>query len=248
MASDGQGDVVDGRGAVMPKVNRPRLVNRGPAGLLRKVESSEPESGWEEPSFVAKIDVIADGLQHLAVPVDDLMLDPDNARVHPERNMEAIKLSLSLHGQLRAAVRNPRTGFLMSGNGMVRAMRDLGWTMCAVLDEGMSEGEAASYSLADNRTAELASWNLKTVARLEALSREANIPVIGWTKDELMALRLEIAEDDDVPDEFPEVTEDIAIDHVCPRCGYAFSGGKTVAKVDETEGDDCAEGDPSEEG
>jgi hypothetical protein len=32
------------------------------------------------------------------------------------------------------------------------------------------------------------------------------------------------------PDEFAEVGDDIAIDHECPRCGYRFSGGKTVRR------------------
>jgi hypothetical protein len=30
------------------------------------------------------------------------------------------------------------------------------------------------------------------------------------------------------PDEFPEVGEDIEVENVCPKCGYRFSGGKTV--------------------
>lgn len=35
----------------------------------------------------------------LVVPIDTLTIDPDNARLHPERNMEAIKQSLSGSGR-----------------------------------------------------------------------------------------------------------------------------------------------------
>lgn len=38
---------------------------------------------------------------------------------------------------------------------------------------------------------------------------------------------------DDVPEapkEFPEVSESITVEHVCPKCNYAFSGGETRVK------------------
>lgn len=50
----------------------------------------------------------------------------------------------------------------------------------------------------------------------------------GWTADELDVLRRGsfVAP----PEDFPEVGEGIEVEHVCPRCGYQFSGGQTVEK------------------
>jgi rubrerythrin len=36
----------------------------------------------------------------------------------------------------------------------------------------------------------------------------------------------------DAPSDFPEVDENIETQHVCPKCGYRFSGGETASKVE----------------
>src|SRR4051812_4856540 len=98
----------------------PRLTNRGPAGLLTKIRHAGEGNGDQaapnlppEPLPAAKLDVIAEGLEHLAVELASLILDPLNARLHPERNLEAIKQSLALYGQMRPAVVRKETGHVM---------------------------------------------------------------------------------------------------------------------------------------
>jgi hypothetical protein len=53
---------------------------------------------------------IAEQLRPLAVPCCKLLLDPANARRHPEPNLEALKGSLRVYGQRKPVVVNRRTG------------------------------------------------------------------------------------------------------------------------------------------
>jgi ParB-like chromosome segregation protein Spo0J len=56
------------------------------------------------------------------VPLDDLHQDPGNVRTHGERNMEAIRESLSQFGQVEPLVVQEKTGRVIGGNGRLEAM------------------------------------------------------------------------------------------------------------------------------
>src|SRR4051812_28091220 len=103
----------------------------------------------------ADLSHIVQNLRQMAVPIEALTLDPDNARKHPDKNLEAIKGSLLKFGQRRPAVANLRSGqpILEAGNGMVQAARNLGWQYLAVLFVDDPPVVAAGYAVADNRTA-----------------------------------------------------------------------------------------------
>lgn len=111
-------------------------------------------------------DHIAADLRPLAVPVANLVLDPRNARLHPERNLAAIKASLSKFGQRKPIVVHRDTGVVLAGNGLVTAARELGWSHVAAVQVDDDATTAAAYGVADNRTAELATWNDKVLAEL----------------------------------------------------------------------------------
>lgn len=181
----------------MPKL--PKLVNRGPAGLRDKIEQRNGESDHmgSGPAFWAEAprDRIAPDLKLLPLfEIDQLVHDPNNARVHGERNMVSIKDSLAHFGQQKAiVVRGPLPDgkyMVMAGNGTLQAARELGWTRLAGSRTDLGEVQAISYGLADNRTAELAKWNFEVVARLDRIMQEANETPIGWSRDELEVLRM----------------------------------------------------------
>lgn len=177
----------------MPAFNKPpKLVNRGPAGLLNKKEPSKEEHSPLAPMVDrSNRNKIAKALRDagLVHPIDQFILDPENARLHGERNMESIKDSLALYGQVKPIVVRSSTGIVVAGNGTITAARELGWTEIAATLVDMNEIEAAGYGLADNRTAELAKWNFEVVARLDKLLLDAGSPSIGWSEDELEVLR-----------------------------------------------------------
>jgi DNA modification methylase len=109
---------------------------------------------------------IAEQLRPLAVPCSDLVLDPANARTHPEPNLAALKGSLRAYGQRKPIVANRRTGTVEAGNGTLRAALALGWSHLAVVYVDDDPATAAGFSVADNRTAELAGWYPEALDRL----------------------------------------------------------------------------------
>ena len=179
--------------------------------------------------------------------VGDLTYDPDNARLHPEENDAAIRESLSRYGQLKPLVVRREGMIVVAGNGTLQAARGLGWRelACNVVD--MDRLEAIGYGLADNRTAELARWDDEVVARLAALMAESESVPVGWTEEQVAAIRASLPGNVLAPDQFPEVNEDVEVEHRCPRCGYAWSGGPVKAGVDADAGDDPVESDPVDE-
>jgi DNA modification methylase len=109
---------------------------------------------------------IAAQLRPLAVPCTDLLLDPANARRHPEANLEALKGSLRVYGQRKPVVVNRRTGTIEAGNGTLQAALGLAWSHLAVVYVDDDPTTAVGFSIADNRTAELAEWDRDALDKL----------------------------------------------------------------------------------
>lgn len=215
------------------KVSAPKLVNRGGAGILTKPVEDPAKERPPDPTRAVlegpngKVNRISPGLKSMIVDVESLTPDPNNARVHGDRNMEAIMASLKLYGQMKPIVVRKQDMVVAAGNGTLEAIKRLGWTKVAANVVPMTEEEFAGYGLADNRSAELAAWDFEVVDRLDRFLVERGQANVGWTGEELAVLRREIG-DVAPPDQFPEVDEGIETEHECPRCGYRFSGGSVV--------------------
>jgi len=129
---------------------------------------------------------INEQLTGLAHDVAKLMPDPANARKHGERNLDAIKASLTLFGQRKPIVAT-RAGVVVAGNGTLLAAKALGWKQIAVVFVDDDASMAAAYGIADNRTAELAEWDddvLGTI--LGGLANTAiNMESMGFSDQEL---------------------------------------------------------------
>jgi len=109
-------------------------------------------------------DWIAEELRPLAVPIGDVKADPENARGHSEENIVAIMASLKEFGQRQPVVVNKSTGVIAAGNGRHAAARRLGWTHIAALYVDESLARHRHFAIADNRTAELATWQQDQLA------------------------------------------------------------------------------------
>src|SRR4030095_1489451 len=68
------------------------------------------------------------------VPLDSLHLDPANARLHPDENLDAIAASLKRFGQAEPLVVQKGTGRVIGGNGRLSVMKRLGWQDCDVVE------------------------------------------------------------------------------------------------------------------
>ena len=120
-------------------------------------------------------------------PIDSLRPDSRNARKHGKKNLETIKASLAQFGQRRAAVVRS-DGTVLAGNGMLDAARSLGWTELSVtvVPDEWSDEEARAYALADNRTGELAEWDVAVLDEhlVELEVAGLDIEALGFEKPE----------------------------------------------------------------
>lgn len=184
--------------------------------------------GWFQP-----------GLLPLLVPISQLEEDPDNVRLHPEDNLEALESSLRTFGQTKPVVVRleryaspsqsmPDSGrmVVVAGNGTLRTAKVLGWTHLAAVEFAGPKRFADAYAIADNRIPELAAWDQpKLDAQLIAISHEWSSAGLEWSAD-AAGLDAEFANreredrepgerserDDDLPPAPPPATG------ACPTC------------------------------
>lgn len=138
------------------------------------------------------LDHIVKELQHLAIEVDSLVEDPENANEHDARSVEAIAASLKEFGQDQPLVVQKEGMVIRKGNGRWLAAKQLGWTHIAAVVVDESRVRAVSRALADNRSNEFSNWNdPQLLALLEEVHTESPdlVGVIGWNDDEYNALR-----------------------------------------------------------
>jgi ParB-like chromosome segregation protein Spo0J len=151
--------------------------------------------------------------------IKDLRPDPNNARQHDEKNLKAIQGSLKEFGQRKPIVITA-AGVIVAGNGTVEAAKRLGWLKIdAVKVPGdWTPDQIKAFALADNRTAELASWNSITLAEQLLELEEANFVIeeFGFTKEE--------PSESNRPEEFPSFDDKEETSHRCPKCQYEWNG------------------------
>lgn len=127
--------------------------------------------------------------------LSSLMLDPRNARAHPDDNLQAIAESLKKFGQVEPLVVQESTGKVIGGNGRLAAMVKLGWQECDVVRVDVDDTQAAALGIALNRTAELATWNDKVLSEiLEDLKGKDALAGIGFTARDAAELLAKIAD------------------------------------------------------
>ena len=86
-----------------------------------------------------------------------------NAKIHGRNQIEKLKDSISAFGFLNPCLIDGDLN-IIAGHGRVMAAKELGWeTVPCVFIEGLTEAERRAYILADNRLAELASWDMDIV-------------------------------------------------------------------------------------
>jgi hypothetical protein len=132
-----------------------------------------------------------------SIKIDDLSIDPANARKHSQKNLDAIVASLRRFGQQKPIVID-KSNIVRAGNGTLEAARQLGWETILAVQTSLTGSEATAYAIADNRTAELAEWDDDILkATLESLADEdaALLESCGYTEAELDALVNEVEGD-----------------------------------------------------
>lgn len=160
----------------------------------------------------------------------DLRPDPQNAKIHNERNLAAIEHSVQTNGFGRPMLA-AADGTVLAGNATLEVVGALGMERAIrVYSDGTqpiihvrtdlkdaSSDMARRLAFADNRTAELASGYDPTI--LAELMADGLVPDVQMTKAEAAAIMGQASADDTSQDD--EVPAGRQIE--CPECGHRFT-------------------------
>jgi DNA modification methylase len=129
---------------------------------------------------------IADDLTTLAYPIEKLKHLDGNPR---KGNIEAVKKSYKKFGQRKPIVAT-KDGEVISGNHQLAAAKELGWNKIAVVFTDDDELTAKAFALADNRTADLGSYDDDLLAdMLGAVSSDLEmLEATSFTENDLFQL------------------------------------------------------------
>jgi len=153
--------------------------------------------------------------------IDSVYQDPNNVRIHDDKNIEAIKGSLKKFGQQKPIVIDEKN-IILAGNGTHLAAIALGWKQISVVRSNLKNFDKMAFALADNRSAELASWDMGKLSEQLQIIEEPEL--IGFDDDFIQL-------DDDKPstdiksiDGATELNEDNFdnFDNQCPKCGFEW--------------------------
>ena len=147
--------------------------------------------------------------------ITDLRPDPRNARRRTPRSAALLAQSLEQFGAARSIVID-EDGQVIAGNGTVEAAAAAGITrvqvveadgdtLIAVRRKGLSPEEKLGLALADNRTADLAEWD---VPELEAIASDHPDILGDWFTAADMAELTAGPEDDGADDDDDEEADD----------------------------------------
>lgn len=175
---------------------------------------------------------VAEGQQTRLTHIQELKADPSNRRRHNARNIRMVTDALRGVGAARSIVID-EDGVILAGNGTIEAAAEAGITRVQVVEadgetiiavrrRGLSVEQKRALALYDNRSSELATWDL---SQLQAdVDAGLNLdPFFDAT--ELADL---LGAGAPVPD-FTEATEgeqgrlDQLEPVTCPSCGHTFS-------------------------
>ena len=102
----------------------------------------------------------AEALMQLVIkPINEIKLNPRNARTYPPKQLRQIEQSIRSFG-FRSPLLVDETSTLIAGHGRLAAAVNLGLTeLPAIVIEGLSKAQKAGLALADNRIALNAGWD-----------------------------------------------------------------------------------------
>jgi len=153
------------------------------------------------------------------IKCDDLELDNTNARIHDENNIRVLAASLQQFGQRKPIVITT-ANIVVAGNGTLQAAQLLGWESisCVRVPIDWSIERIQAYALTDNRTAELAEWDIGALReQLDSLDSLYDIESLGF------ASYLDTKETPAIK-EFTDFSGDLNTSHQCPKCKYEWNG------------------------
>lgn len=132
-----------------------------------------------------------------SIPLSSLSAHPRNPR---RGNIPAIAESLAINGQYRPIVVQLSTRFVLAGNHTAEAARRLGWTEIVGVWADVDDDEALRILLADNRTADLATYDQAALDAILAGIEADQLAGSGWEfRDDGSSVAGAVADPEDRP-------------------------------------------------
>lgn len=132
--------------------------------------------------------MIQDSLRPLAVPIDSIHPLAGNPR---RGDVDAVARSLQRFGQRKPIVVRASDRRIIAGNHTWKAAQDLGWMEIAVVLVDDDDATANAFALADNRTAELGSYDEALLLELIRQVNEVDNELLadsGWSDQAVQEL------------------------------------------------------------
>lgn len=161
--------------------------------------------------------------QIVMLPPADLQPYERNARTHSEKQIEQIIASIKEFGWTSPLITDQKNRILAGHGRHTAALRMKTAYVPCVRIEHLTDAQRRAYIIADNRLAEMAGWDdeLLRLELGELRDHEGfDLSLIGFDLPDLSKLFPQ------APEDFQSYDETITVEHVCPKCGYRFSGGK----------------------
>jgi ParB-like chromosome segregation protein Spo0J len=148
------------------------------------------------------------------VPAGLLALHPENPN---QGDVGAIGASIEVNGFYGALLVQRSSGRVLAGNYRLQAAVHAGFGEVPVIWVDVDDDRARRILLADNRTAQMASYDeaALTVLLKDLVVSPAGLAGTGWDGDDLDRLLAEALPD--VPADAGSVT------HRCPECGHEWT-------------------------
>ena len=157
---------------------------------------------------------VAQRLQIIDRPIEELRLDPQNPRSHSPKQVRQIARSIESFG-FNVPVLVDADLKVIAGHGRVMACRDLGWTEVPTISlDHLSKAQAQAFMIADNRLTETSVWDDRLLAeQLKELSLQDldfSLEATGFEMGEIdlriEGLTLEPEGEGDAADELPAMS------------------------------------------
>jgi ParB-like chromosome segregation protein Spo0J len=153
----------------------------------------------------------------LQILLEDLTLDPRNAREHNDKSLSALAVSLDRFGQRKPIVITSDNQ-VVAGNGTVQAAMQLGWEKVEAVrvPADWDSEKIKAFAIADNRTAELSDWNREILAEqlLELEESDFSPELLGFEPTPVADF---LPVEDDVNPSLDERSQ-----YECPHCTGLF--------------------------
>lgn len=131
------------------------------------------------------------------VPIDSVLQDPENARLHSTEQLRYIAASLKRFKQQKPIVVG-KDNVIIAGNGTHLAAKILNWKDILIIRSELSMEEARAYGIADNQIPLHSEWDVESLSKHLKDMAEWN-PMQDWAS---------IGFEDDIIDPLVEEEDD----------------------------------------